>query len=471
MPTPEKEADQFVEIAVQAFGPGRTEQLMGREYRVFPAVLVRNQVLQNNLGRTYLPPEEITPEWAAGLNGAPVIVDHPSKMGQPVSAKDPEILNARGIGFLFNGQAGPGSDGVLEVRADVWLEAARAAEVKELDVILAKLDRNESPEISTGFPLRGLEETPGAHNGKEYDRVLRPGGWDHLAVFADTKRGACSVKDGCRLNVNHEGSCNFNPNHDPDDGRFTSGSGGGKDQKGASIGVSIKEGSTVTIAGKSGRFRVIGLDSDPSARVWVVDIDNPDKEFFVSRSDMKVANVNHEGPCHEDQIELLPDPVPATNEVGDTPQEGCKMTRDEMVAHLAQRGPLCKVELEKLGDTGLAALCEAPATVTNSDEDTAVLQKRVLELRRQKDELEASTSLAVQQQKEERQMMIEELIYRGNTKFSEAAINGMDLPTLRNLYGTVFERHDYSTRGGPRASNAGPSFGFVTDALDRKEAN
>ena len=381
MPTPEKEADHFVEIAVQAFGPGRTEQLMGREYRVFPAVLVRNQVLQNNLGRTYLPPEEITPEWAAGLNGAPVIVDHPSKMGQPVSAKDPEILNARGIGFLFNGQAGPGSDGVLEVRADVWLEAARAAEVKELDVILAKLDRNESPEISTGFPLRGLEETPGAHNGKEYDRVLRPGGWDHLAVFADTKRGACSVKDGCRLNVNHE------------------------------------------------------------------------------------------GPCHEDQIELLPDPVPATNEVGDTPQEGCKMTRDEMVAHLAQRGPLCKVELEKLGDTGLAALCEAPAAVTNGDEDTAVLQKRVLELRRQKDELEASTSLAVQQQKEERQMMIEELIYRGNTKFSEAAINGMDLPTLRNLYGTVFERHDYSTRGGPRASNAGPSFGFVTDALDRKEAN
>ena len=376
-----KGRNQFVEIAVQAFGPGRTEQLMGREYRVFPAVLVRNQVLQNNLGRTYLPPEEITPEWAAGLNGAPVIVDHPSKMGQPVSAKDPEILNARGIGFLFNGQAGSGEDGILEVRADVWLEAGRSADVKELDVILAKLDRNESPEISTGFPLRGLEETPGAHNGKEYDRVLRPGGWDHLAVFADAKKGACSVKDGCRLNVNHE------------------------------------------------------------------------------------------GPCLDPQIEMLPDPVPAVNAVGDTPQEGSKMTRDEMVAHLAQRGPLCKAELEKLGDTGLAALCEAPAPATNSDEDTAVLQKRVLELRRQKDELEAATSLAVQQQKEERQMMVEELIYRGNTKFSDAAINAMDLTTLRNLYGTVFERHDYSARGGPQASNAGPTFGFVTDALDRKEAN
>lgn len=375
-----KPDNEFVELAVQLAGAPRSETLMGRDYRVFPAVLVRSQVLQNNLGRTFLPPEEITPEWAAGLNGAPVIVDHPSQFGHPISARDPEILNARGIGFLFGGRAGQGADGVQEVRADVWLETARQSEVKELAVILAKLDANESPEISTGFPLRGLEETPGVNNGKEYDRVLRPGGWDHLAVFADAKRGACSVKDGCRLTANHKGA------------------------------------------------------------------------------------------CETEQIELL-DPKPAENEAGHTPQEGSTMTRDEMIAHLAQRGPLCQTELEKLGDGGLAAMCEAAPAVNGDPEDLAILQERIQKLRREKDDLEASTSLAVQAQKEERLRMIEELVYHGNTKFSEAAINAMDLPTLRNLYGTVFQRADYSLRGGPQAANTGPSFAFVADTLDRKEAN
>ena len=382
MPIPEA-TEQWVEIAVQAFGPGRVEQLMGREYKVYPAVLVRSQVLQNNLGRTFLPPEEITEEWANGLNGAPVIVDHPSKMGQPISARDPEILNARGIGFLFSGHAGAGADGVQEVRADVWLEVARSAQVAELGVIMAKLDKGESPEISTGFPLRALEETPGVHNAKPYDRVLRPAGWDHLAVFADQKKGACGVKDGCKLNVNHDGEC--------------------------------------------------AVETSPT----------------------------------EVQLAIF-EPADA----GNTPQEGNKMTRDEMVAHLAERGPLCKAELEKLSDNGLTVLCEAaPAVNAEGPDDMAILQRRNLELRRENEQIKASTALAQQAQAEERLQMVEELVYHGNTKFSEAAINAMDLPTLRNLYGTVFQRPDYSARGGPSVSNAGPSFAFVEDTLGRKEAN
>jgi len=52
----------------------------------------------------------------------------------------------------------------------------------------------------------------------------------------------------------------------------------------------FREGATVTVSGRSGRFRIIGLDSDPRPRVWVVDIDNPDQELFVDRRDLKVIN-------------------------------------------------------------------------------------------------------------------------------------------------------------------------------------
>lgn len=191
-----------ITMAAHLVGPAETETLMGREYRVLPAVLVRSQVLNNNLGATYLPPEEITDEWASAVNGAPVVVgDHPKQRGVHVSARRTDVLNGRGAGFLFRARAED-----LELRADVFLDPERTAAVPDLEDVFNRVDGGEPVEVSTGFSV-WIEERKGVANGEAYELVVHPTGFDHLAVFGgDALKGACSVEDGCGLGVNARAS-------------------------------------------------------------------------------------------------------------------------------------------------------------------------------------------------------------------------------------------------------------------------
>lgn len=177
---------------------------MGKKYLVVPATLVRSQVLVNNVGRCYLPPDAFTEDWARQANGAPVVTDHPTRSGREVSARDPNILNHMGVGFLFDVRV-ENDAGTPEMKGDVWLDVSRREEIEDLDVILTRLDEEGEPvELSTGFPALG-QRRRGVHNGEKYDFVIYPDGYDHLAVFAaDT--GACGVEDGCGLGVNRRES-------------------------------------------------------------------------------------------------------------------------------------------------------------------------------------------------------------------------------------------------------------------------
>jgi len=106
----------------------RTEKLQGRDHLVAPAVLVQGQILHNNLGVTFLPPEEITDKWAEEWNGAPVVVhDHPTSRGVSISARTPEILDQRGVGFVFHARVE--RNGVTQLKAEVWLDIERASKV------------------------------------------------------------------------------------------------------------------------------------------------------------------------------------------------------------------------------------------------------------------------------------------------------------------------------------------------------
>lgn len=189
-------------VAANIDGVVRKEMLQGREYYVVPAVLVQDQVLHNNLGSTYLPAFEITDEWAQKWNMAPVVVHgHPMLQGIPVSARSPEILESNGVGFVFKAYRAE-NNGVVQLKAEVWLEAARADAIAELKTILERLSSNQRVELSTGF-VSQIEEKTGIHNGEQYTLVLRPDGADHLAIFTD-KTGACSLDDGCGLGVNNK---------------------------------------------------------------------------------------------------------------------------------------------------------------------------------------------------------------------------------------------------------------------------
>jgi len=89
-----------------------------------------------------------------------------------------------------------------ELVGEVWVDPTRVDAVSDLPAILEKLSANETVELSTGFPAR-LQRVEGVHNGEQYDAVLEPTGFDHLAIFAQ-KTGACSVDDGCGLGVNED---------------------------------------------------------------------------------------------------------------------------------------------------------------------------------------------------------------------------------------------------------------------------
>lgn len=186
----------------------RTVEFMGRTFRVIPAVLVQGQVLVNNIGRMFLPSERITPEWADMWNGIPVIVGpHPTINGQSVSGRNPEILDARGVGFIFNAFTDTGTNGTRRLRGEVWIDTARVTAVQELERIFERLDEGGLVELSTGFET-AIEITPGEWHGEAYDQVMNPLSADHLIITADLT-GACSVAHGCGLGV-----VNTQPNAD-----------------------------------------------------------------------------------------------------------------------------------------------------------------------------------------------------------------------------------------------------------------
>lgn len=184
----------------------RTEKFLDREFTVVPAVLVRSQVLRNNLGVTYLPAEDITEDWAGIWNGIPVLVGpHPSQRGVPVSGRSPQLWNERCAGWIFNAKAVQETETIRHLGAEVWLDNARASAVEGMAAVLDKLAIGERVELSTGF-LINLAETPGVFEGTAYEAVIHPNGADHLVISTEMT-GACSVSDGCGLGVNkYEGT-------------------------------------------------------------------------------------------------------------------------------------------------------------------------------------------------------------------------------------------------------------------------
>ena len=141
-------------LAVHRTGAVQNATLQGRDYKVFPAVLVQEQVLNNNLGATFLPAEEILAS-ADAWNAIPVVEKHPTMRGRAVSARDPQILNDRGVGMLFNARA---EDGKL--KADVYVDVARLDALPDTAAYIANAEAGDAGELSTGFAARLIPAGP-----------------------------------------------------------------------------------------------------------------------------------------------------------------------------------------------------------------------------------------------------------------------------------------------------------------------
>jgi len=179
-------------ITANLAGSVRREQLMGRDYLVAPLTLIVPGVLNGSQGPLYYPPEEIAKN-ASAWNGMPIVVYHPRRDGRDVSARDPEVLNRSGIGTVLRAKV----DGKLT--AEGWFDIRQTRRVDNR--VLHMLEAGRAGEISTGLYTRNEPVENGEHDGRKYVAIARDYRPDHLAILPDQK-GACSVDDGCGLNVN-----------------------------------------------------------------------------------------------------------------------------------------------------------------------------------------------------------------------------------------------------------------------------
>lgn len=185
-------------ITINLVGKSRSETRAGRRYLVSPATLIVPGVLNGSQGALYYPAEEVSRDPSI-WNGIPLVVRHPVRNGQNVSARNPEVLESQGVGTLFH------SKFTNKLIAEAWFDVEDTERVEPR--ILNALEMGKSVELSTGLftDNKSAEKGATAEDGTPYDFIARNYRPDHLAVLPD-QIGACSVEDGCGINVNKDDS-------------------------------------------------------------------------------------------------------------------------------------------------------------------------------------------------------------------------------------------------------------------------
>lgn len=127
-----------------------------------------------------------------GWNGRPVMLNHPFRNGEYVSANMPTVLEAECFGTLFNTHV----DG-QRLLTEAWLDPERAEAVGPHAVRVIERARAGDPiEISVGTFME-LDLTGGVYDGKRYSAVWRRIVPDHMAMLQEGHTGACSNEMGC----------------------------------------------------------------------------------------------------------------------------------------------------------------------------------------------------------------------------------------------------------------------------------
>lgn len=179
-------------------GNTSTEILHGRRHRVVPVSMIVPGVLNGSLGPLLYPSDEIARNPEA-WNGIPIVVDHPRRNGQFVSARLPGVSS---VGTVRNARI----DKRGRLVAEGWFDVLKAKAADHR--ILQSLDAGKPVELSTGL-FCDNSPSEGVYNGKAYKFIAKNYRPDHLAILLDDV-GACSILDGCGVGVNHEGEsmCN-----------------------------------------------------------------------------------------------------------------------------------------------------------------------------------------------------------------------------------------------------------------------
>lgn len=191
----------FQHLRIELLTNARRETLGGREYVVADAVILRQQVLNGSDGPLFYPLDEINQDVGV-WNGYPLTAGHPFVLHNGervnVSARVAKIAHEFQIGTLYNDRM-VGNERLVEAWFDV--QNANRIDSRIIPAVLAGQPIN----VSTGIFTKKRQAVQNAnYNGTGYSHSvfnIRP---DHLAVLMN-ERGACSVRDGCGINVPSSG--------------------------------------------------------------------------------------------------------------------------------------------------------------------------------------------------------------------------------------------------------------------------
>lgn len=444
-----------VRLAVRRTGEARTETLMGREHLVYPAVLVREQVLVNNLGRTFLPYAEIrasVDQWS----GMPVVIRHPPGNR---SARQPGILNRQGVGWIYQPRASRKA-----LRAEIWLDTERLRDVQGADEVVENVEAGGIPEVSTGFDA-AVTMVAGTHDGREYDLVfsqLRP---DHLALLPD-QTGACSVEDGCGLARNAAG----------DEVACNCGCGGAHmaeqtDEQG-------QEG-----AGQEGGAPPADPNAEAAANTEPVPEAAANQSDEDRRTALRIAlqarfggedYIWVEAVFSDDGTVVFEQPAGSLRRVSYVEGEGGTYTfsEPEAVRRVTTFEPIADPAATSANADGGDApapngtaneetdMADDNATAQNESETIRILRAELREERRLRAEHEERAANALREEEAERVRLTERIVANSRNPWSEDELDAMSMPQLRKVdlsLGTD-RAANYGGRGGPRGDRFDTSF-------------
>ena len=175
-------------------GRVRWERLNGRDHLIAPIALVVPGVLTGSLGPLLFLLDELkssVKQWEK----IPLVVNHPTRNGKPVSARSEGVLDKSGVGFLADVKIQNG-----KLVADGWFDVEKT---KQVDArVFEALTNGQKMEVSTGLRTTN-QKVPGGSTwqGEPYIAIARNLVGDHLAILPD-QIGACSLRDGCGLLAN-----------------------------------------------------------------------------------------------------------------------------------------------------------------------------------------------------------------------------------------------------------------------------
>jgi hypothetical protein len=171
----------------------REERRDGKNYLIAPVSMLVPGVLRGSDGSLLYPSGEIA-RTVDSWKGVPIVVNHPTdRFGNAVSAQAPGVLDRFGVGFVSRTNFKNG-----KLVGEGWFDIEKT---RRIDYRIENAIRTGKPmELSTGLFTK-KRPSAGTFNGRDYTHIATNYRPDHLAILPD-KRGACSLDDGCGLNVN-----------------------------------------------------------------------------------------------------------------------------------------------------------------------------------------------------------------------------------------------------------------------------